>query len=647
MQKFTHILLISLLLLSFKSLGQKQANVWYFGNQAGVDFSSGSPTATTNSALTSLEGSAVISDSSGSLLFYSNGATVWDRNHQVMPNGSGLLGNPSSTQSSIIVPSPALPDREFYLFTTSSGWDGGNPSDGLRYHKIDMCQNSLDGIVLASEKNILLVDSVAEKLAVTQHANGKDYWILTHRFYSDEFWAFLLDENGIVDTVISAIGSVHAGNIAGSQGQMKFANNGGKVAIGATNGLDLLELFDFNTLTGVLSNFQSLNCYDNGRAYGLEFSPNDSLLYCYSGSFSPFGMTISQYNIYAGNTAAINASLVPVYNNPNIFTGRGLQIGIDQKIYSVGLINDATLSVIQNPNALGTACNFQNQSISLGSNTGEYTLPSFIAGFQYNSTTTNCETFSFDSIVACDSFYWSATGQTYTLSDTYFATLTNSQGFDSSLTLILTITNTVQSTDSVTACDAYFWPATGLTYTNSGVYTTTLTNSLGCDSLLTINLTINSLNVGVLQNGNTLSTNSNGTSFQWIDCDANYVAIPGETNPNYSPQSSGNYAVIVTSNECIDTSDCFPYSDLGMPEQDGSNLGVFPNPTNNNVVLDWGTVPVSFNLHLNNALGQELYNQSFKNENKVVIVLPYRAGCYYLHVHLENGQKQILKVIKH
>lgn len=263
--------------------GQKQVNIWYFGDSAGVDFNSGSPSALLNGQLTypsgqgHNEGTSAISDSSGSILFYSDGMTIWNKNHQIMQNGTGLLGNFSSTQSSIAVPDPANPNRFYYLFTISSGFCcGGNISDGLRYSKVDMCLDSSRGDVIPTEKNIKLVDTVAEKIAVTRHSNGIDYWILTHKFYSTEFWALHLASSGIIDTVVTAIGSSHTGSIAGSQGQLKFSPDGQKIAIGADNSLSLLELFDFDKATGIVSNYQPLNRINNGYVYGVEFSPDGS-----------------------------------------------------------------------------------------------------------------------------------------------------------------------------------------------------------------------------------------------------------------------------------------------------------------------------------------------------------------------------------
>jgi len=86
---------------------QKQGNIWYFGDHVGLDFSTGNPITLVNGQTdASVEGTAVMSDSSGALLFYSDGSKIWNRNHQIMPNGDSLLGHWSSTQSSLIIPLP-------------------------------------------------------------------------------------------------------------------------------------------------------------------------------------------------------------------------------------------------------------------------------------------------------------------------------------------------------------------------------------------------------------------------------------------------------------------------------------------------------------------------------------------------------------
>jgi hypothetical protein len=101
------------LLIIFTSLfgfSQGEANHWYFGNKAGLDFTSGTPVVDLNGQINTLEGCAVLSTPSGQLLFYTDGVTVYDRNHQVMPNGTGLFGDSSTTQSATILQKPDSAD---------------------------------------------------------------------------------------------------------------------------------------------------------------------------------------------------------------------------------------------------------------------------------------------------------------------------------------------------------------------------------------------------------------------------------------------------------------------------------------------------------------------------------------------------------
>src|SRR5690554_6495488 len=92
------------------SYSQGEANIWYFGYNAGLDFNSGTPVALTDGELYTNEGCATISNSQGELLFYTDGVTVYNRHHQVMQNGTGLLGHSSSAQSATVVPKPGYAD---------------------------------------------------------------------------------------------------------------------------------------------------------------------------------------------------------------------------------------------------------------------------------------------------------------------------------------------------------------------------------------------------------------------------------------------------------------------------------------------------------------------------------------------------------
>ena len=399
-------LAILILIFPLICFAQKQANIWYFGDHAGVSFNSGSPIALTNGQTAYCymyphnEGSSTICDSSGALLFYSDGENVWNRNHQIMLNGSGLFGSISSTQSSIIVPQPSSPNR-FYIFTTDGWVCGGQLSHGFRYSVVDLCLENTLGDVIIAEKNILLLDTVSEKVAVTKHSNGTDYWILTHKFYSDKFYAFLLNSSGIIDTVISSCGSFHGGNISHTMGQLKFSHNGQKVAIGSVHGmlavdnLEVLDIFDFDNSTGIISNAMALDRPNNNdmNIYGIEFSSDNSKLYVCGMPISGAAQNyLFQYDLNAGggNIASINASL-NIIQSGGMLRLNGLQLGPNNKIYRISSIDNRHLAVINSPNNYGFSCNYQDTAVSLAGRWGSYSLPSVTSRYFFQSNSSKLQ----------------------------------------------------------------------------------------------------------------------------------------------------------------------------------------------------------------------------------------------------------------
>ena len=155
------ILLIVLIILVQMVNAQKQANFWYFGTHAGLNFSMGPPAPLTNGALDTWEGCSSISTAAGALEFYTDGTYVYNRNHTQMPNGSGLFGHSSSTQSGIIVPKPGS-TTQYYIFTVDAADNG--LAHGLCYSLVDMTLNDGLGDVVTTEKNISLVPLACEKV---------------------------------------------------------------------------------------------------------------------------------------------------------------------------------------------------------------------------------------------------------------------------------------------------------------------------------------------------------------------------------------------------------------------------------------------------------------------------------------------------
>jgi len=360
--------LIAYFLLCFIGIhslqAQHQSDYWYFGELAGIDFKSGTPIAHTDGALVTYEGCATISDAAGNLLFYTDGIKVWNANHSQMPNGNALMGDLSSTQSAIIVPKPGSTDI-YYIFTT----DNGGGSNGLRYSIVDMSLQS--GLGNVTTKNVLLRTPVTEKLTAVQHGNNTDYWVIAHEFNTNNFLAYKITASGIdTNAVVSSVGSSQGS--MNYQGCLKVSPNGDKLVDVISLLSNKIELFDFDNNTGMVSNPLSIPGYN--KPYGVEFSPNGSRLYV--STRQPY--RIYQFNLLAGSPSAIINSATQIASGSA--SGYSLQLGPDYKIY-VAKQNETFLSRINNPNALGSSCNYQNNAVNLLGRKCKLGLPSFIQSY--------------------------------------------------------------------------------------------------------------------------------------------------------------------------------------------------------------------------------------------------------------------------
>ncbi|MEO8588270.1 MAG: T9SS type A sorting domain-containing protein [Flavobacteriales bacterium] len=378
---------------------QRQGNIWYFGDHAGFDFSNGDPvllsdgqTHFVDCPACHAEGSAVLCDSSGMLLCYTDGAQVWNADHEVMPHGDGLLSNASSTQAALIIPRPGS-DRFLYLFTVDDfHFDG--LQYGFRYSVVDMCQDNGRGDVNFEEKNILLLDTVAEKLTAVRHANGTDYWVVVHKFYSDAFHAYHLASSGIVGSVVSHVGSVHpigSMSIGSSLGQMKASPDGQKLVIVNGNSTpSIAECFDFDPNTGVVSNVLPLMTSEVWMYYGASFSPNSSKVYVTS---TMNGNGLYQFDLDAGggDPAAVVASMTQIAGTYNYL---GLQLAVNGKIYVARspFTNNQQVGVINQPDSAGMACDYTDASIFIEDGFAGYSFPSFVDSYNYSNGKPDCTT---------------------------------------------------------------------------------------------------------------------------------------------------------------------------------------------------------------------------------------------------------------
>jgi gliding motility-associated-like protein len=406
--RLNYLYILLCLFVATHIAAQNEANIWYFGNNAGLDFNSGSPLALTDGALQTEEGCASISNANGELLFYTDGTTVWNKNHVAMLNGTGLNGSFSSTQSAIIVPKPNS-STIYYIFTV----DALGQANGLQYSEVDMTLDSgLGGIT--STKNILLHTPVVEKLTAVEHSNGTDIWVVVHENGSANFRSYLVTSTGVQSNpTITNIGYTYSGtDYDDNGGYMKLSPDGTRLAMAFPKSSNGLQLFDFDNTTGVISNqLDFFELTGASRPYGIEFSPSGDLLYI-SGSGG-----VMQLDLTLDTAFDISFNAVILVNNPFFSRWGAAQLASDGKIYITNLPFENfpplnALSVINNPDTLGIGCDFQQDVIPLGTGIAQRGLPPFIQSF-FNvkiSVEDNCfgnaTQFTYDSSSIPDSIFW-------------------------------------------------------------------------------------------------------------------------------------------------------------------------------------------------------------------------------------------------
>ena len=354
-----YLLVVFASLLAFCTLAQGEMNNWYFGNQLGITFNTEPPTPLYDNAMVAAEASAVMSDSIGNLLLYSNGIQIRDNSHTIITNGNFLNGGGSSKYGTLIIPAIAN-KSQYYIFTTDAE---ETPFDGFNYSIIELIDSEWE----VTEKNIPLLEDVSEPIMAIKHCNGIDIWIVVHGFNDNLFYCYLLTQNSLEEPIITSAGQINA---SGRAAAMKCSTSGNLFFFSGCNDYsvidEVLELFHFDNETGIPTSYLTL---DSTYTFDSEFSLNGK--YLYSISLTP---EIAQYNLEAGNSLDIINSKTSIPTNQN---QSGITKGMDKKIYSISLdytLEYNYLNVIHNPDTIATAINFQD-SVVLSYSTGIRNFP--------------------------------------------------------------------------------------------------------------------------------------------------------------------------------------------------------------------------------------------------------------------------------
>ena len=390
------VLALLLLLLSQGVYAQREGYNWYFGNGAGMTWNStqntaavggkmltGMPTPLAGSAMGSqLEGVFCLSTPSGELMFYSNGMTIWNKNHQVMTNGTGLTGHNSSTQSGIILPYPGNPNL-FITVTVGANEDGTNSQ--LCYSVIDMTQNGGLGSVIT--KNIQLTGYTGvmnEQIAAVRHSNGNDFWLVSiskGNGTESALHVWKVTSDGVNATRHSTY-PLGFNTVLENIGYLRFSGDGTRFAWPPMISNNLV-FGSFDPASGEFIDVKFLNNGPLGMiTYGAEFSSSGEILYISNTNTSPsiyafkFAELLSASNISSVSHKAITGI------NAN-FTASALQLAPDGRIYGVRQ-NASTLLVLENVDDYDNVAIYNVANLIPPGTTGAGGLPNFMTHLMIN-----------------------------------------------------------------------------------------------------------------------------------------------------------------------------------------------------------------------------------------------------------------------
>ncbi len=346
-------------------------NQWYFGERAGIEFTMGTRPITDDNVMDSPEGCASISDINGDLLFYTNGSSIWNKDHLVMQNGDSIGGDSTAIQSALIVP---FTDETtlFYVFTSEEVYGTGEYQNKLAV--VDMKADSARGRVIV--KNIALNNHGTEKLS-SSSSTGLG-WLVTHEFGNNIFRSNFIRDLGIGPTIYSPIGEVYdeTDEIQAS-GAIKFSNGNQLIAsaLPRSSG-SFLEILDFDQTTGAISNPRLIDLQENDPVYGLEFSQDVSKLYVTTNAAA--GSRLIQYDLdsISADNAATDIQSTKFDGYPTGANYGSLQMGPDGVIY-MAVDNSTLIGTISSPSGDDAGASFDPEGFDLLTRTSRLGLPNF------------------------------------------------------------------------------------------------------------------------------------------------------------------------------------------------------------------------------------------------------------------------------
>ncbi|HLO90988.1 MAG TPA: gliding motility-associated C-terminal domain-containing protein, partial [Lentimicrobium sp.] len=381
------------IIINLSLFAQKEANIWYFGFNAGLDFNSGEPQVIDYNNVHTFMGTAVINDSAGNLLFYCDGRKVYNRQHNIMSNGDNLFDDDYTVTQRVLIVKLPRSENLYYLFCVGRGGNGTNDKYGLWYSIIDLNQENGLGMVIQRKSLLSAAYDAQEKLTAVKHKDEESIWIITRKTLDAKYAAFLLSANGLNTSPVLSDAPLPDDTPNDTRGYLKVSYDKKYIISGYLDSYPPMatEICRFNDETGEITYLYYIlkedELLDKLAPFGIEFSPDSKLVYIafFRSTTSPItGVDIYQYDMskiedpiaFAQSAILIN----PGY--PDRGPGIGLQLATDGKIYCSFVPDDQpdyyNVSVIHKPWKRGLECSYQRDVIDLGANEVWWSFPNIL-----------------------------------------------------------------------------------------------------------------------------------------------------------------------------------------------------------------------------------------------------------------------------
>jgi hypothetical protein len=233
--------------------------------------------------------------------------------------------------------------------------------------------------------------------------------------------------------------------------------------------------------------------------------------------------------------------------------------------------------------------------------------------------------------------------------DNYSVVVTDGNGCEGTDSVDLSFLPDAVLDTAVSACGSFTW-IDGDTYVADTLVSIVVAGGAanGCDSIINLDLDITLIDTTVTQAGATLTANAIGVTYQWVDCDNGNASIENATGQTFTPTANGNYAVQITDNGCVVQTSCVNVTGLSIRGiGDASVMNLYPNPTDNMLTIDFGSVMQDLSVRVITVDGRTMHAYEAVNGQFFELSLAdYPQGLYFVEVTAEDGTVTSLKVSK-